>query len=366
MSKRLVIDARWIRTGIGRYVMNVLEGTRPRNGFFVHALARKQDVPELRPLCDGLTVVDLPIYGWREQGAVAWAARGADLLHVPHYNVPVLFRGNLLVTIHDLVHLLEPTIARTLPSRLYARPLLHFAARRASRIITGSEYSRDRIVEVLRVPRDKISVIPYGVHPRFRAENREAAREAVRAALALASPYLLFVGNLKPHKNVERLLEGFSRLGERGWMSHELVLIGDDVKGKPRLEQAAARLGISGRVRFIPYVGDSLLPQVYSAADLFIMPSLMEGFGLPVVEAMASGTPVVCARSSSLPEVAGDAAHFFDPLDVADLAKAVERVLGDSDYAQELRRRGLERAQAFTWEACARKHREMYVQILHG
>src|SRR5438552_4454962 len=362
MKKRLVIDARWIRTGIGRYVMNLLEGLQPPNGFSVHALARKQDAGSLGPLCDGITVVDSPIYGWREQWSVPWAARGADLLHVPHYNVPVLFRGTLLVTIHDLVHLVSPAYSRTLAARMYARPLLAWAARRSCRIVTGSHYSTARIVELLHAPSEKVSVISYGVQPRFRVQDREESRQQVRAALSLDSPYLLFVGNLKPHKNLECLLEGFSRLRARGLDSHDLVLIGDDARWKPRLIETSKELGISEHVRFIAYVGDELLPHIYGAADLLIMPSLIEGFGLPVVEAMACGAPVVCSRASALPEVAGDAAHFFDPQDSADLAQAVERVLGDPARRETLRKRGLERARVFAWEDCARNHRKLYAE----
>jgi len=364
MSKRLVIDARWLHTGIGRYVMNLLEGLQHRSGFSVHALARKQDANTLRPLCDDITIVDLPIYGWREQMSVPWTARGADLLHVPHYNVPVLFRGDFLVTIHDLIHLMDPACSHTLASRAYARPLLRFAARKARHIVTVSNFSKAQIVRLLRVPQEQITVIYNGVHPRFRSLDREEARKRVNTALSLDFPYFLYVGNLKPHKNLELLLRGFSLLRARGLGGYGLVIVGDGARRRELLQAMCARLGISIHVCFIDRVDDEILPFVYAAADLFIMPSLLEGFGFPVVEAMACGTPVVCSRASALLEIAGDAAHFFDPTSCDDLAAAVERVLESPDHRETLRRRGLERARVFAWEECARSHCKLYREMM--
>lgn len=364
MGKRLVIDARWLRTGIGRYVMNLLSGSQHRNGISVRAIARRRDASRLRGMCDEVTVVDLPIYGWREQVSIPWSARGADLLHVPHYNVPVLFRGDLLVTIHDLVHIMDPTLSQTLASWTYAQPMLRFAARRACRIVTVSKYSRDRIVQLLHIPAEKVTVIYNGVHPRFRCLDRAEARKQVRTALSLDFPYFLYVGNLKPHKNVECLLLGFALLRARGLSGCDLVIVGDDGRGRRLLQSTCARLDIARNVRFIPHVDDDLLPQVYAAAETLVLPSLMEGFGFPVVEAMACGTPVICARSAALPEIAGEAAQFFDPSSYEDLAAAMERVLDSPDLRQTLRLNGLDRARVFAWDECARNHYKLYREIM--
>ncbi len=364
MSKRLVIDARCLNTGIGRYVMNLMDGLQHRNGFCVHALVRKRDAGLLRPLCDDITIVDSPIYGWREQWSVPRAARQADLLHIPHYNVPVFFRGDFLVTIHDLIHISDPSVSRTLPARIYARPMMHLAAHRASRIVTVSQYSKSRIVETLQIPQEKVAVIYNGVHPRFHVQDREASRQRVRATLSIDSPYYLYVGNLKPHKNLELLLRGFTLLRARGLTSHHLVIIGDDRRRKESLQQACTWLGIADTVKFIAHVDDDLLPLVYAAADLLILPSLLEGFGFPVIEAMACGTPVACSRSSALPEIAGEAAHFFDPSSPDDLADAVTRVLGDTGFRETLQRRGLDRTRVFSWEECARSHSKLYRELL--
>jgi glycosyltransferase involved in cell wall biosynthesis len=364
MPKRLVIDARWLHSGIGRYVMNLLEGLKYRNGFTVHALVQARDTNTLRPLCDTLTVVDPPIYGIREQLSVPWAARGADLLHVPQYNVPVIFPGDFMVTIHDLIHLMAPPFSRFLASKAYAWPLLRFATRNAQRIVTVSHFSKSQLVQRLGVPEEKITVIYNGVHPRFRELDHEEALERARRTLSLSSRFLLCVGNLKPHKNIDLLLRAVSLLRARNVGNHQLVIVGEGCRQREYLEAMCTRLGMLPHVRFIPHVDEEDLPCLYAAADLFVMPSLMEGFGYPVVEAMACGTPVVCSRAAALPEIAGDAAQFFDPTSCEDLAVAVEKVLESPDLRGLLRCRGLDRARVFGWEECGRNHAELYKTLM--
>lgn len=364
MSKRLVIDARWLHTGIGRYVMNLLEGLKHRSGFAVHALVRKCDAERVRPLCDKVVIVDLPIYGWREQLSIPWAAQGAELLHVPHYNVPVLFQGEFLATIHDIIHLTDASFRHSIASRVYARPLLRFAARKACRIVTVSNFSRLQLINVLGVPEEQITVIYNGVHPRFRELNHEDAFERVSSELSLTEPYFLYVGNLKPHKNLELLLRAFHHLRTCGMRDHSLVIIGEGKEQMASLRSICDEFKMSSKVRFIPHVGEDMLPYAYAAADLFICPSLMEGFGYPVVEAMACGTPVICSRSSSLPEIAGDAAELFDPTSCQDLATKMQSVLHSQQRREILRQRGLERARIFGWEECGRSHADLYRKLL--
>lgn len=367
MNAEVVIDARWLHSGIGAYTLNVVGGIhRHPNGLVVRVLTGQKDEARIRPLCDRTTIVDVPIYTLREQWAVARAARGAGLLHVPHYNVPLLYPGKLVVTIYDLIHITGPTFHRSLASHFYARPMLHLASRKACHIVTLSYYSQAKIIERLGADPSKISVIYPGVGANFRSEDRAEARRSVSDRLSLARPYLLFVGNLKPHKNVGTLIRAFTLLRARKRLDHQLVLIGDDKKWKLKLVQECERLGIEKYVLFVPNVSDQLLPQVYAAADLLILPSFLEGFGLPIVEAMAAGTLVVCSRAASLPEVAGDAAQYFDPSSVEDLAAAIERVLESADLQATLRRKGLERSRQFSWGECARRHVQLYRHLLQA
>lgn len=366
MSREVVIDARWLYySGVGTYILNLLSRARRwSGGLALRALARRKDAARLAPFCDAVTVVDVPIYTLREQVAVPWAARRADLLHVSHYNAPLLHPGRLVVTIYDLNHITHPAIRNNLGAWVYFRPMFHLVARKAVRIITLSLHIKAQIVERLHVPPAKVTVIPLGVDAQFRPLEPGQAAERVRAALGVSCPYLLYVGNLKPHKNVATLLRAFARLRKRRALEHRLVLLGDDRVWKERLLALCGRLGIGENVAFLPPVSDDLLPFVYGAAELVVQPSWVEGFGLPVVEAMACGTPVVSSRGGALPEVAGDAAEFFDPSSEEDLADAIERVLDSAELQASLRRKGLERAKRFSWEDSARRHWEIYRELL--
>ena len=359
------MDARLLRTGIGTYVINLLATLQQRkNRFEIRAIAGQEDVVRVAPLCDHVTVVDAPIYSLTEQIKIPRAAGACDLLHVPHYNVPLLYRGRLVVSICDLVHIMDRTYRRTLTSRLYALPMLHIAARKAQHILTLSEYSKAHIIGHLGVPPSKVTVIHCGVGSQFRPWNRSEAFAQVSAALPVRRAFLLYVGNLKPHKNVITLIRAFALLRARRETPLQLLIIGDDARWKPALVRERSRLALDEHVIFCSYVSDSLLPLLYAAAEMLVLPSKLEGFGLPVIEAMACGTPVVCSRAASLPEVAGAAAEYFDPHCAEDLAGAIQRVLSSPERREELRRKGLQRARLFTWEECARKHAEIYSDIL--
>jgi glycosyltransferase involved in cell wall biosynthesis len=365
MKSNLTIDARWLEGGIGTYTRHLLEGLwKHGNGFEVHAITRERHREEVKQWCSRATVVEIPIYTAREQWAVPRAAKGCDLLHVPHYNAPLLHRGPMLVSILDLIHIMDPAYRRSLKSWVYARPMLNLVARKADHIVTISEYSKTQIVERLGVPSSKVTVIYCGINEEFRPMGREEAFGAVSAGLGIQEPYVLYVGSLKPYKNVSSLLKAFAMLRRRCDIPHRLLILGDDVKWKGSLVEECARLKIEERTTFVSHVGRGLLPKVYAAADLLMMPSRIEGFGLPVVEAMACGTPVICSQVTSLPEVGGDAVVYFDPGDPEELARAMERVLGSRELQQDLATKGLERAKRFSWEESTRKHVELYQYVL--
>jgi glycosyltransferase involved in cell wall biosynthesis len=361
----VVIDARMLTTGIGTYVFNVLtslRGVAPELG--ICALTYANDVERVQPLCDEVRVVRAPIYSIREQFEIAAAARGAGLLHVPHYNAPLLYRGKLLVTIHDLTHIVDATFKRSMASQVYARPMLNLVARKAKHIVTDSDFTKGQIIEHLRVSPSKISVIRLGVSPHFHPKDRREAAARVSSEIGVEGPYLLFVGNLRPHKNVTTLLRAFAALPARRNADYRLLILGEGRKWEDVLMAECHRLGVAEAVRFVPRVSYEMLPWVYAAADLLVLPSFIEGFGLPVLEAMACGTPVVCSRAAALPEVAGDAAEYFEPSSAEDLAAAMERVLNSGERQTELRRKGVERAKQFSWEKCARRHVEVYRNLL--
>jgi glycosyltransferase involved in cell wall biosynthesis len=361
---RLAIDARSWKTGIGTYTLNLLRAMQRVGGEFrVSAIVRAEAEELISGLCDETRVVDEPIYGLKEQIRIPRAVRGCDLLHVPHYNVPALYSGPMVVTIHDLTHLTDPEIRNTAKAWIYGRPMLRIAALKARQVITVSEYSRQQISERLGVEPARISAIYNGVDARFRPGDRTESARRVNAALKIGRPYLLFVGNLKPHKNLGRLLHAFALLRSRGRTEPVLVLVGDDRRRQGLLDEYA-RLGISDAVRHVPWAPEDLLPHLYRAAELLLMPSTSEGFGLPVLEAMACGTPVACSNAASLPEVGGDAAVYFDPRNVEEMAAVIGRVLDSPDLQAEMREKGLRQAARFTWEECARKHLVVYRNAL--
>lgn len=365
MRTQVVVDARWLQSGIGTYTYNVLIRLRPYlKGIGIRAIVRGKDAGHVSSFCDEVTVVDTPIYTLREQIQIPFAARGAHLLHVPHYNAPLIYRGKLLVSILDLIHIQDPTLRRSLASWVYARPMLKLVAKRASHVITLSEYSKAQIVERLGVSPSKVTAIYCGVSSHFHPIDRDEAFTQVSEAITIRRPYLLYVGNLKPHKNVVSLIRACALLSVRKEFEHQLLIVGDDAKFKRELLAECSRLKLNGRASFVPHVSYELLPQLYAAAEVVVQPSFLEGFGLPIIEAMACGTPVVCSRAASLPEVAGDAVEYFDPSSVEDLAAAIQRVLGSSDLRATLRRKGLERAKQFSWDECARRHCQVYREVL--
>jgi len=365
MKSRVTIDARCLGGGIGTYTYHLLEGLwKYGNGFEVQAITRERDKAKVKQWCPLVTVVNTPIYTVREQWEVPWAAKGCDLLHVPHFNAPLFQPTPLVITIHDLIHITDPEYRTSFKAWACARPVLGLAARKAAHIITDSEYSKAQIIERLGVTFSKVSVISCGVDAEFIRMSKEEAVQAVSAALQIHESYLLYVGSLKRYKNVSTLLKAFAMLRARRDIPQRLLILGDTAQGKRELAGECAKLGISARTDFVPYVAQELLPKVYAAADVLVMPSKIEGFGLPVLEAMACGTPVVSSRAASLPEVGGEAVVYFDPHSPEDLAEAIERVLNSKELRENLRAKGLERAARFTWKDSVEKHVEVYQAVL--
>jgi len=365
MKSKVTIDARWLVGGIGTYTRHLLEGLcNHGNGFEVHAITRERHVDVVKQWCSTVTLVNVPIYTLREQWLIPQAAAGCDLLHVPHYNAPVLSRGPMVASILDLIQIMDAGYRKSIKSWLYAWPMLNLVARRAEHIVTLSEYSKAQIVERLGVPAKKVTPIHCGVDAEFRPVEHEEAFQTVSERLKIRGPYLLYVGSLKPYKNVSSLLRAFAMLRKQRDIPQRVVILGDDAQWKTPLIEEGVRLGIEDKVDFVPYAPQELMPKIYAAADLLVMPSRIEGFGLPVLEAMACGTPVVCSRAASLPEVGGDAVVYFDPADPEELAAALERVLSSRELQACLRSKGLERARRFSWEDSTRKHIELYRRLL--
>lgn len=365
MSGGLVIDARWLRTGLGRYTLSLLHGVRKKlPNIFLTCIAQSQNVEEVSEFCDRLLRCDANIYGFREQLALPGLARSASAFYAPHYNIPVMWRRKLLVTIHDLNHLLDANYRGTWKSRMYAEPLLKVAVRKADVIVTPSEYTKTKLSQHLGVEGSRISVIPCCVAPCFQAIDKEQAKTSIAHKLGITQPYLLCVGNCAPNKNIPLLLESLARLTSRRADAPILLVAGSDPKWQPQVREYASDLGIQGSVEWLGKLSDGLLAELYAAALMTIMPSFEEGFGLPVIESMACGTPVVCSEAASLPEVGGDAALYFSPYSSEQLGDTIERVMDSSAIQRELIAAGLARLPLFSAEEFATRQASAVTRLI--
>jgi glycosyltransferase involved in cell wall biosynthesis len=367
---RIAIDARKLHDyGIGTYVRNLIRQLARQDQTTEYVLlCHPDDCQAAKALGENFRAVpdDSRPYSIREQISVPMDLRreGVDLFHAPHYVLPPLVLCPSVVTIHDCIHLMFP---QYLPNRLawgYARASMWAATHRSDRVLTVSEASKRDILRFFHIPPEKIDVIYNGIDDRFWTAPSEDAVERVRERYQLNDPFLLYAGNIKPHKNLERLIEAFDRLRGEGFADLKLLIIGDEISKYTALRRAVHRHHLHKHVRFFGFVPDDTLAVLYRLANVFVFPSLYEGFGLPPLEAMASGTPVVTSNVSSLPEVAGDAALLVDPRDAEAIAGAIRMVLTDRTLREDLRRRGLERARAFSWEQSVARTRAIYSEVL--
>jgi glycosyltransferase involved in cell wall biosynthesis len=367
---RIAIDARKLRDfGIGTYVRNVLRHLSRLDSETEYVLlCQSEDCAALAELGGNFRVIveRSPSYSVREQFGVPLSLRRekVDLFHSPHYVLPPLAPCRSIVTVHDCIHLMFP---QYLPSRLayaYARTFLWTATRQAERVLTVSEASRRDLLRLLGVRPEKISVIPNAIDERFWEPPPDEEVVRVRERFQLNDPFVLYTGNIKPHKNVERLIDAFYRLRRGGPDNLRLLIIGDEISKYPTLRRAVHRYMLHKHVRFLGFVPDRTLAVLYRLAAVFAFPSLYEGFGLPPLEAMASGTPVVTSNVSALPEGVGDAAVLIDPYDPDAIAAGLRRVLEDEDLRADLRARGYRRAREFSWERSVARIREIYGEVV--
>jgi len=291
-----------------------------------------------------------------------------DLFHfMAMQDAPLRLTGRCVITVHDVILFAMQSAydeGKRLRYRL-VRMLERSTVRRASLILTDSEASRDDIVRFLQIDPARVRVATLGVDARF-APCPDSAIAALRTRLGLTRPYLLYMGGIDVRKNVPRLLDAYSRVRAGRADPPELVLAGA-IEREPRfgaLREQARALGLESALRLVGYVADQDLPVLLAGAEAFVYPSFYEGFGLPPLEAMACGTPVVASRASSLPEVLGDGALLVPPEDTGALAAAIGRILDEPDLAADLGRRGRARAAGFTWERTAQTTLAAYRELM--
>ena len=369
---RVAIDARKLHDfGIGTYIRNLLrELARIDRDTEYLLLCQPADLgvgaqlgPNFRTILE-----PSPNYSLREQVHVPWVLRRErpHVYHAPHYVLPAGVRCRSVVTIHDCIHLMFPQYLPNRAAYAYARATMWAAARRSDCILTVSEASKKDILHFFNVRPEKIVVVYNAIDDHFRVTPPEEAIARVRERYQLDHKFVLYVGNIKPHKNLVRLIDAFDELRKADFDDLKLLIIGDEISRLPALRRAVHKHKLHKHVRFLGYLSDDTLAVLYRLASAFVFPSLYEGFGLPPLEAMASGTPVVTSNVSSLPEVTGDAAILVDPYDVDSIVDGLRRVLSDPALAAELGRRGQERAKEFSWARSVEKTRQVYRELAEG
>jgi glycosyltransferase involved in cell wall biosynthesis len=387
---RIAIDARYVYDhfpGIGRYVYNLLLALaaldQPHTLVVLHNPALPNTRHDLAALARFASVelVATPVrpFSASEQITIPRLLRRlrADLYHAPYYVRP--YAGlpcPSVVTLYDAIPRLFPAEAAP-RARLLFDLLTRLAIRSSHRVIAISESARADLVSAYRLPATRIAVTPLAASPSFQPQPPEVAA-AARRSYDLRERYILTLASNKPHKNLPRLVEAFARLGDGGWgmgnggwrnEAHppstipSLVIAGHWDPRYPEARELAERLGLGSLVRFLPGVAEADLPALLSGAEVFAFPSLYEGFGLPPLEALACGAPVLCGDTSSLPEVVGEAALRVDMGSVAALADGLARLLGDTELREQLRTAGPRRAAQFSWSRTAAATLAVYQAI---
>ncbi len=380
------INARFLQypaTGSGQHLVHLLEAlVRRQDGDMTYhllgpgpraTLCDPSDIPPLvaqyqaqRPRSAPAERLQRLIW---EQAGLTRAAReeGVDVLHAPYFSAPIMLPCPTVVTVHDVITLMLPEYREHLMNRLYTALIAH-TVRQARLIIAVSECSKRDISQVLGIPPERIRVIGNAIDAEGYPSHDPNALAALRARLHLPDQYLLAGLGFDARKNLLRVIEGYAQLPAATRQAYPLViagrahLLGHPLYPDPR--PAIAALGVRDTVLLVGDVSEDEKPVLYGGATLFIWPSLYEGFGVPVLEAMACGAPVITSNTSSLPEVAGDAGLLIDPTDASAITRAITHLLADTDVRSDLSARGRERARQFSWDHVAEQTVQVYREAL--
>lgn len=360
-------------TGIGRYTVELTRAfNHPNNAYDISLLTAGQpsalgneNVFASRPLTGCKYLPALITYGNLIISRIS-QQKELELVHDPNGVAPffsIAGKIKTVVTIHDVFVWSCPGNSALLDILIY-RYLLPRITKRVDAVITVSEHSRRNIQKYLDVPLKKIHVIPYGVSPKFRVMDSDDVKIHLKNRLNISFPYILFVGALTLRKNIESALEAFALI-QGQFPELRFVLAGPRTSKNTPTDMLVERLNLQNCVHLTGPLTDVDLPALYNGAELFVFPSLCEGFGLPPLEALACGTPVICSNATALPEVVGDAAITVDPLDVDKIANAMRNLLENTDLRGEYKERGLLRAKKFSWERTARETLSVYEKVLN-
>jgi glycosyltransferase involved in cell wall biosynthesis len=376
-SVKIAIDIRRMTEfGVGTYIRNIVRTLgrldHETTYFLIGSPAKVKEIGPLPPNFHTIPLAEpeRTLKSFREFRAIVKRLE-CDLVHIPNlFSVPRALPCPYVMTVHDMLEHLSRARQQTgfwgsLHFQLTKRVL-----RGAARIFAVSNFTKIEVEKLFGIPAGRIEVVYNAIDERFLHGHASAAeRQLIAERYQVTYPFLLYAGRISPHKNVVRIIEAFSALKtelekDRAFPDLKLIIIGDDVSGNPDLRRTVIRSGVQNDVRFLGFVPIEVLRTFYDAAKIFVFPSLYEGFGLPPLEAMAHGTPVVTSNVSSLPEVVGHAAVLVHPENVFEIMRALHRVLLDQPLREKMKERSYRQAEKFSWEKSVRRILDAYHEVV--
>lgn len=287
-----------------------------------------------------------------------------DLVHFTNFNHPLFYKGRFVVTIHDLTLMIYPStkVKQSVVKKFGLKMTMNNAVKKAQKVIAVSEATKKDIVNVLNAKQDKIKVIYEGIDDEYQKSSVISRQLSVK--YGIKKPYLLFISQWRPHKGIIQLVEAFEILKNKYKIPHQLVIVGKPNKDFPEIAEAIKKSSASKDIITPGFIAEEDLPGLYREASAFVFPSHYEGFGLPPLEAMASGVPVVASKVSCMPEILGDAAFYFDPYDPEDMAKQINKVLENAPLRRMMLKKGFHQIKKYSWSKMAEQTLEVYQKVL--
>lgn len=368
------IDARmygYAQTGIGNYIRHLLEYVfklDKENNYVIFLLSEEYDSFRLPHKKIRKVRVSARWYGWKEQLLlpVELYKEKLDLMHFTHFNSPILYFGKSIVTIHDITPYFFPGHKmKSLIRKSGFRAVFFSSVKKASKVIAVSQNTKNDIVRHFKISPDKIAITHEGIDGQFRIINDEKKLNQLRKKYNISKPFIFYTGVWRNHKNLVGLIKAFGALKNKYKLNYQLVLGGKEDPYYPEAKRTWENLGLGKDIIRTGFIDQEKMSLFYNAAEVFVIPSFYEGFGLIGLEAMACGTPVVSSDRTSLPEILGDAAVYFNPENYRQIAEKINMVLIDKKLYNELVEKGFEQIKKYSWEKMGKETVEIYESVLN-
>ncbi|MCK4592396.1 glycosyltransferase family 4 protein [Candidatus Parcubacteria bacterium] len=370
---RIGIDARmygYAQTGIGNYIRHLLQcifEMDKKNEYVIFLMPEEYDkfnLPNKRIKKIG---VSAKWYGWKEQLLFPFQLykENLDLIHFTHFNSPILYSKKSIVTIHDITPFFFPGHKmKSIIRRTGFRTVFSLSVKKASKVIAVSENTKNDIVEHFKIKEDKINVIYEGTDSQFKVISNNQKIAGIKKKYNITKPFIFYTGVWRNHKNLVGLIKAFEILRNKYKLDYQLVLGGKEDPYYPEVREIWEKLRLENEIIRTGFIDQKDLPLFYNAAEVFVIPSFYEGFGLIGLEAMSCGIPVISSNTTSLPEILGNAAIYFNPNSPKEMAEKIKLVLTDKKLYNELKERGFKQVEKYSWEKMGRKTMEIYRKVL--